>query len=609
MVKKIILVDSTFELINNLDMINDKQNKIITLDYEMHKKLYEKNIQHSISEDFIDNLKLKKIEMKSAQFSDWYKNKKIKEILSYNDIEIGQLFKLEFHNFLIPFIKKNYELHNIKKKFGEYQIICSSNLYHIAKNVFDNVKKVDDKNDNILLEDDKINYRVFDKINLEISKEKFQKLMKISELTLKQFIKKNKLLNENKTGALIEFDTLKFEKLFMSIKNYPLDIFLYNQRRPVYWNKKSFSIIKNSNIMPYSISNTKNNEQLDTEEIKRIFTKFEDFIINSSFLEDYFIFEGKSFGESLKPFLLQITKKKIHEAVKAINASIDFINFSNISFIVVLSEIGFTEQIMIKLAKKKNIKIILLQHGLFFYVKDALEYNKLTGALPIKADNYFTWGIESSEYVESIGFPKDKIRIIGNMNLERQFEKRKIDSGKKQILLLATGPRNTRYEGYDSREIEKFEKIVSEICKTTSQLGLQLIIKQHSDPSEHTITKNIEKQFSNVKILKNSDALPLQYSSDIVLSLGLTTGILEAQFFDKPVILFDIDYDLFQIKESLMRSCINTNLKEFREKLSNLIKNTSLEGDVIKRGKFSFSRNISNINNSSEVFLKTLLSI
>ncbi len=609
MVKNIILVDTTFDLINNSDIINDRQNKIITMDYDIHKKLYEKNIQHSVSEEFIDDLKLKKIQTESVKFSNWYKNKEIRKILSYNEIEIGELFKLELHNFLIPFIKKIYELHEIKERFGEFQIICSSNLYHIAKNVFKDVKKIDDKNDEIILEDDKINYRVFDKINLEISKEKFQKLMKISELTLKQFIKKNKLSDGNKTGAFIEFDTLKFEKLFMNIKNHPLDIFLYNQRRPIYWNKKSFSIIKNSNIIPYSISNSKNDDELDDKEIKKIVDKFENFLINSSFLKDYFIFEGKSFGESLKPFLLQITKKKIHEAVKAVNTGIKFINFSNISFIVVLSEIGFTEQIMIQLAKRENIKIILLQHGLFFYVRDALDYNKLTGALPIKADNYFSWGIESTEYAESIGFPKDKIRIIGNVNLEREFQKRKKNSEKKQILLLATGPRNTRYEGCDSREVDKFEKTVFEICKTTSQLDLELIIKQHSDPSEHEITKKIEEQFSNVKILKNSDPLPLQHSSDIVLSLGLTTGILEAQFFDKPVILFDMDYELFQIKESLMKSCMNTNLKEFKEKLSNLIKDRNLQEDIIKKGKFSVSRNISNINNSSEVFLKTLLSI
>ena len=609
MVQKIILVDSTFDLINNLDIINDKQNKIITVDHDVHKKLDEKNIQHSVSEIFIDNLKLKKIEAESIKFTNWCNNQEIKNILSYNEIEIGELFRLEFHNFLIPFIKKNYELHEIKKKFNEFQIICSSSFYHIVKNIFKNVKKIDDNNRNIILEDDKINYRIFDKINLEISKEKFEKLRKISELTLKQFIKKEKLLKNNKTGALIEFDTLKFEKLFMNIKNYPLEIFLYNQRRPIYWNKKSFTIIKNSNIIPYSISNSKNENKSNDKEAERIFNEFEKFLINSSFLKDYFIFEGESFGESLRPFLLQITKKKIHEAIKAINTGIEFINFSNISFIVILSEIGFTEQIMINLAKKRNIKIILLQHGLFFYVKDALEYNELTGALPTRADNYFTWGVESAEYAESIGFSKDKIRIIGNMNLEREFEKSNRYSEKKQILLLATGPRNTRYAGYDSRELDKFEEIVLEICKTTSELNLQLIIKQHSDPSEHELTKNIEKKFSNVKILKNSDPLPLQYSSDIVLSLGLTTGILEAQFFDKPVVLFQIDYELFEIKENLMKSCLNTNLKEFKEKLSNLIIDRNLQEEIIKKGKISVIRNISNNSNSSEIFLKTLLSI
>ena len=128
-----------------------------------------------------------------------------------------------------------------------------------------------------------------------------------------------------------------------------------------------------------------------------------------------------------------------------------------------------------------DIKIILLQHGLFFYVNDALEYNKLTGVLPIKSDNYFAWGEESAEYAELTGFSKEKIRIVGNMNLDRKFNKN--EDERKKVLLLATGPRNQHHAGYDSRQLDKFEEIVLEICKITSQLDLQLIIKQHSDPS------------------------------------------------------------------------------------------------------------------------------
>ena len=166
MVEKIILIDSTFDLIKNSKIICDKKNKVITLDHDVHKKLNEKNIQHSISENFIDDLKLKQIQTECIKFSNWHKNEDIKNILLYKEIEIGDLYKLEFHNFLIPFIKKNYELQEIKKKFSTLQIVCSSNLYHIAKNIFENVEKIDDDNDDTVLEDDKIIYRIFEKLNL-----------------------------------------------------------------------------------------------------------------------------------------------------------------------------------------------------------------------------------------------------------------------------------------------------------------------------------------------------------------------------------------------------------------------------------------------------------
>ena len=610
MVKKLIFIDSTFDLSNNLDTINKKENKIITFDYNIHKKLNEKNIEHSISEMYIDDLKLKKIQLESIKLSNWYKNQDIRKILSYNDIEIAELFKLEFHNFLIPLIKKYFEIHEIKKRFVEYEILCSPNLYHIAKNIFDNVQKLSGVDYSTSLEDDTINYRVFDRFNLQISKETFQKLKKILEITLKHFIKKKKSFSGKKIGALIEFDTIRFEKLFRNIEAHPLEIFLYNQRRPIYWNKKSFSIIKNSNIIPYSISDAINdiNRNVNMNEAEVIFGEFEKFLENSSFIKEYFIFEGESFGETLRPFLMHITKKKIFEAIKAIKTGTEFINFSNISFIVILSEIGFTEQIMINLAKKNNIKIILLQHGLFFYVNDALEYNKLAGALPIKSDNYFAWGEESAKYIELTGYSKDKIKIVGNINLDRDFEKTKHTKGK-QILLLATGPRNQHYAGYDSRKIHEFEETVMNICKITSKMNLQLIIKQHSDPSEHELSKDIEKKFPNVKILKNTDPLPLQYSSDIVISLGLTTGVIEAQLFEKPVILFLMDYEMFQIQNNLIETCATTNFKEFEEKMSDLVKDVRIQENIITTGKLSVKRNISNIGNSSEIFLKTLLSI
>ena len=69
-----------------------------------------------------------------------------------------------------------------------------------------------------------------------------------------------------------------------------------------------------------------------------------------------------------------------------------------------------------------KFKYEILNYG-DYKTMTVLEYNKLTGVQPIKSDNYFAWGEESAEYAELTGFSKEKIRIVGNMNLDRKFNK------------------------------------------------------------------------------------------------------------------------------------------------------------------------------------------
>ena len=264
---------------------------------------------------------------------------------------------------------------------------------------------------------------------------------------------------------------------------------------------------------------------------------------------------------------------------------------------------------MIYLAKKFNITTILLQHGLFFYNNDALEYNKFFGALPQLCDRFFVWGKNTAEYAIKSGYPEKMIEYIGNMNLDRDFKRLEKNVKKKQVLLLATGPRNQHYVGHHVGELENFEKIIFHICNVVDKLGLELIIKRHADSSEHELPAMIKEKFPSVKILKDFDPLTLQSSADFVISLGPTSGILEAQLFGKPVILFEVNYNMYPIPPSLSKTCLNTNSKNFENDFKRLLTSTKHYDDLINAGKISMKENLSNIGNSSEVFLKTLLSI
>ena len=153
----IALIDSSTDIESFLK--NSKSySKIITMDYETDKILSSKNITHEISDDFVDYNELEKIQKKSYQFSKWYELDEIKNIISYNGINLGELFYAEFHYFLVPFLKKILEISKIIQKFPlgcfyssgmSFEIVtqisqnCSS-LNSISKNnnfVYDSIKK------------------------------------------------------------------------------------------------------------------------------------------------------------------------------------------------------------------------------------------------------------------------------------------------------------------------------------------------------------------------------------------------------------------------------------------------------------------------------------
>jgi len=608
--QKIILVDSSLDFSKFMEVLKNKNHKIITFDYNSHKVLTKEKIEHSVSDIYLDNTILKNIQSESIKFSNWYKHDDINRILSYDEINIGGLFKLEFHNFLIPFLKKFLEVLEITKKFSDNEIMCSNEIFNIGNHISKNLNKLGEEKIEIKLEHDEIKYRIFDNVSLKISKKNYARLKSISEFALKRFLR-NQVSNQNiKTGAFIEFDTIKFESIFQKINNTSLNGYLYNRRRPIYWNKKSLSIIKNSKVIPYLDSrNDSNLENITQQKTSIIWNEILEYFDKTEHLSNYFQFDGKSFWESLKPYLLEMCKIKIPDAINEIELGKKFLIQSNISFLVVLSEIGFTEQVMIYLAKKFNITTILLQHGLFFYNNDALEYNKFFGALPQLCDRFFVWGKNTAEYAIKSGYPEKMIEYIGNMNLDRDFKRLEKNVKKKQVLLLATGPRNQHYVGHHVGELENFEKIIFHICNVVDKLGLELIIKRHADSSEHELPAMIKEKFPSVKILKDFDPLTLQSSADFVISLGPTSGILEAQLFGKPVILFEVNYNMYPIPPSLSKTCLNTNSKNFENDFKRLLTSTKHYDDLINAGKISMKENLSNIGNSSEVFLKTLLSI
>ena len=371
-----LLVDSTSTL-SKINKLKNSCQKIISFDLESDRLLTDNSINHEISENFFPAEESKSIDSACLDFCQWYNENNGNTLLSYNGINIGSLFRVEFNNFLIPFLKNFIILIKIVRNFPDVNFLCSSTIYQILSKLTKNVQSLEEKSFEFQLTQDKIQYNVTNSISLKVSKENFQKLKKISEIVTSVFIKNNYGKTNEKSFAMIEFDPVKYETIFLESTKFKEKIFLYNRHRPIIYNRKSFKILKNSHVIPYITS--KNSSKYSESDMaltkNKILKDSQTFFQNDEIFNSFFQFQGMPFWQSLKPFLIHFFNKKISDSISEIEHAKKFLLDKKPSAIILLSENGATEQIMLKLARKFSIPTVLLQHGIMLDNPSAENYN------------------------------------------------------------------------------------------------------------------------------------------------------------------------------------------------------------------------------------------
>jgi hypothetical protein len=486
-------------------------------------------------------------------------------------------------------------------------------LYKISKELGIKSIPLNDKSIDTELTWDNIQFNLTRSISLKISKKNYNKIKNISKIVSNLVIKKNYNENLQSNFGFIEFDSIKYEKIFQESNKFNEMFLLYNRHRPVFYNRNSLKIIKNSKILPFipSKDTLKISKEIIEKLHKNILENFHQFLNNDEFFSSFFQLNNIKFWPFLKLTLIKIFESKILDSLYEIEYAKIFLQKNNLKAIVILSECGFTEQIIIKLAKKFSIKIILLQHGIIIDNPSSYNYNKIiTGTLPIESDYFFSWGKISSEYIGSLNSTNADVKLVGSSNLDRIFTK-KIKKIKKikNILLLTTGPRNQQSVGHHVHVWNEYEQIIKTIHSSVSNSNLNLIIKRHPDIAENDFSPEFYSHFSDVKIFKNRDLLELLNDSNLVISLGVSSGILEAQILQKPVISINAEYDVFGSTNYIPNSCTHIQIEEFDKLFSKIVADSSSLNDLIQKGTNSLNNNISNIGNSSHVLFDCLIEL
>ena len=609
---KIIFVDSSTSLNGLKQIIEEFQLvKIIVFDYESRKKLLKNNIKHITSDEFLKDNDLELIQNQAYDLSKWFDEPKINSELMYEHINIGRLFHEQFAEFLVGFLKKYREVNNIYKNNPDSVFLASGILYDIISSFSNSSEKIKENAQ-------KTNF-VFDKVRVDfkignhyfmilISRNLYLKLKKLSEILINFVFGPKKKINK-KSSLLVEIHTNRYKEILSKSKVNSLNLFFYGRRRPAIWDFETYKIFKKSNckiITPIILKNKK--FEINTNiKIDRLKKHIEEIWKNEEFFSKFFSRESISSWNMIKPTLMHLINSRIDEVVNEVELAINLFKKFNFNSVVVFQEVGLTEQIIIGQAKKNGIPIVLLQQGLYYDTVEAKTANEVMTVYPKNADKFVVWGeITKQDALKNAKLSANKIEIIGAPRYDN-IETKKVSNKEEYVLLAAQGPAYNYVQGHQIINFENYEKIISKICKTVIEQNKKLIIKLHPSPKEFDVTELVKKINSEIQVVTTGDIIPLIKSCSVMISIGSSTSIIEAQLLHKPVITIPIiDYKMGIPEIFKNNSCNVCNSENFEEELKNILNNKKIKQEIIQKGDNFVKQYLSNPNEASKKFIELL---
>ena len=448
-------------------------------------------------------------------------------------------------------------------------------------------------------------------INFSLSSSKYKKIKRFSE-KFTQSLFEPKTTSNSRNVLLVELSTEIYQKLLEESKNHNINLIQFGIRRPAIWNMDTFRIIKNSKcgiITPDSLIDS--NLKIKIQEQKNLIAEqISDLYKQDEILSKYFSYDGYSFWHTIKPIIQKLFAKRIEQIARDIQTIRMLFQRIKIDTIMISSEIGITEQIVISETKKHGIKLVLLQHGIYYDTKESMETNLSKGLYPVKSDKFLVWGKISENHLKNIDIIEPtKLKIIGHPKYD-SWKPTPINKNSSYVLLTLTGPEHMLIQGHQISNIIKFENHVEQICKAVIAMKKKLIIKIH--PSFHVFdfSEMIKKISSDIEVISTGNIEELINSSDVVIATNHTTAILESYLLQKPVICLPIiDYNLGVPTLFDFNSETNISIEKFQMTFEKLISDKNFKNKIIHSQNEFVENYLINHGNSSKKLLEYIETI
>ena len=601
--KKIILIDNLTEINEIVDFL-DNETLVISFDYESHNKLLEQNITHTISDNFLIDANIGSLQKIGYEFLEWSNLISIKDKVSFLGINIPQLYNDQLIHSIIKIVKKFSELENIFNNFSNVHYYASGDLFLIIKQFTEQASKIlNEKNDEFYFDKIKIGTNLGTKnISLSISSSSYNSIKNIGEKIIRRTLNQNDNFSGSST-LVVELNTKLFENLFLESRNFNKNLLYYGRRRPAVWDVESYSIMKNSNckILTSNLLSKNEFEKYHTEilSFKQNFIKS---ITENTELDKFFRINEISLSSIIIPKIKQLIESKIEKSIFEILLTEKVFKKYQLDSVIIISEIGMTEQIVIQFANSLKIPILHLQEGLHIDTSEAFENSKYQGAFLENADRFVAWG----------EFSKQNQIINGNANPEKILEfgsprfsnlSYNEQNNTEEFVLLATmPPQIEEIRGLDVRNLEKYLNDIIKICEIVLKQNKKLVIKLHPTVDILSIQNKISKKFPSVQVISKGDIDPLIRRCSSLIVTGFSTVIVQAQILQKPVISIPlINYNWGTPSVFKENSCLLIKLEELGDILAKIFSDPSYKSKLITNGNNFLIRCIKNKKNSSSL--------
>jgi len=579
-----------FDSSNSIEDIEKLRDEVtvITFDYESHNILKNKKIIHKISDEFMDAGTSKKITNRNYELIKWYELKIVKEELSFHGVNIPKLFTDELISSLLKLLKKIIEVKDICQKFPNSIFYASNELYDIILIFTDSITKINCKikNEKFYFDEIQTSLTIANKqFEFKISNQKYQKIKRFLE-NCYNLINFNMLNQNNGFTLLVELNTEQFEDLIVKSREFNVSISYYGRRRPAIWNKKSFNIIRKSKCKIISTTNLMDrNHKFQVNKFTKNYLEVFHKVLNHKSLYNFF----NIFNIPIWPIVEKKIKELIEPRTKTVIEDILFAENLFKKFrpnsIVIISEAGKTEQIILSLAKKYDTPILHLQEGLHCDTIEAFQRTSSLGVYPELADDYIVWGDIYEQDARKVGRIEElKIKKLGSP----RFESLKFDSkmnSEEYVLLATMPPQIEEINGLNVENLENYRKSIIKICNIILKKNKKVKIKLHPANEILDLSNFIKEKFSQIEVIHQGDINPLIRNCSELIVTGLSTVILQGQILKKPVISVPlIEYYWGEPSVYKTESCIISTVDRLDSILEKLAKDKEFRNKVIKNG-------------------------